>query len=404
MFFFSKKKLDPIIRLKLKEKTDKSIPVIILLKESPSNRFKNSISKNTGKLKHEYKYMHGLSAQLTLEQIDKLSELPEVISISYDRKANICMDKTVEDVGVNHSNPYGLTGRNVNVAVIDTGVFPHPDLIRPHRSIIHFKDFIASCGEPYDDNGHGTHVCGIISGSGSMSDGRFKGIAPDSRIIMLKAFNNVGEGAFSDILAAIGWVIENKEKYNIRLLCLPFGADSIMSYDLDPLCKACRAAIDSGIIVIAASGNKGPNFGTITTPGVEPSIITVGCCYSREPNIKDWKISDFSGRGSSKGAQTKPDIIAPGSGITSLGSDKSFFPGKGRKSLPESLKEHYCSMTGSSISTAVAAGCIALFLEKMPALTGKDLKGILKLSCQTLNQSKTAQGYGVISVKNLIDE
>lgn len=398
---FSKRKLDPIIKLKLKQKVDKVIPIIILLREPSSNRLKNSISKNNGRLKYEYKYMNAVAAQLTPDQIDRLSELPEVISISYDRKASICMDMTAGCIGIDHSSLYNLTGRNVTVAIIDTGVYLHNDLLRPTRAITYFKDYINLYSEPYDDNGHGTFICGVIAGSGNMSEGRYGGIAPHCKIIMLKTFNSVGEGAFSDILAAIGWVVENKEKYNIKILCLPFGADSIVPHTMDPLCKACEAASDSEIIVVTASGNKGPDQGTITTPGIDPAIITVGCLECRDSNIKSWNIPDFSGRGSRRENQIKPDFIAPGCGIVSLACDKSFISSERAAAKP--LTSPYCSMTGSSVSAAVAAGCIALFLEKSPTISVKDIKGVLKLSCQTLNEVKNAQGYGVINLKKLLE-
>lgn len=405
MLLFTGKKLDPILRLKLKEKTDKIIPSIIMLKVSLSNKLKSSISKNNGKIKYEYKYMNGFSADLPPEYIDKLSEFPEVAAISYDRKANICMDMASTCIGVKLDSSYNLTGRNVTIAVIDTGVYPHGDLLRPYKIIKNFKDFINSCDDPYDDNGHGTHICGVISGSGSMSEGRYRGVAPGSKIVMLKAFNSVGEGSFSHILAAIGWVIENKEKYGIRILCLPFGADSIVSHNADPLCIACSAAWNCGIIIVAAAGNKGPNNGTITTPGIEPVVITAGCCSCAQSNVKSWDIPQFSGRGGQKEQVVKPDLIAPGVNITSLSSGKSYFPfGSGRMAGPVNLENPYTSMTGSSVSSAVTAGCIALLLEKNPDLVCNDLKGILKLSCQTINEVKTSQGYGVINLKKLLNE
>lgn len=380
--FFPYKKLDPVIRLKIKEKQNIKIPVIISLKEPLSNRFKNIISKKRGKLKYEYSYINSYSAELTSDTIDKFSELPEVLFISYDRKANICMNNVLNIVGADIAYEYSLSGRNVNVAIIDTGVFPHEDLMRPYRVITHFKDYINSISEPYDDNGHGTFLSGVIAGSGSKSEGRYRGLCKSSKIVMLKAFNSVGEGSFSDILAAIGWVIENKDKYKIKILCLPFGAETIVSYKLDPLCMAARAAWDLGLIVVAPSGNKGPYEGTITTPGVEPSIITVGCCDCPDGNIKNWEVADFSSRGS-KNIQ-KPEIIAPGTNITSI-----------------SLNKDYCSMSGSSVSTAITAGLIALLLEKMPDISGSDLKGVLKLSSKTINENKNAQGHGVINIKDI---
>lgn len=403
MIIFGSKKMDPIIKLKLKEKEQRFIPVILFLKEPISNRLKNSISKKKGKIKYLYKHINAAAAHLDIAEIEKLLEMPEISFISYDRKAEICMDKAGGYVGIKYKNPYNLTGRNVNIAVIDTGVYPHGDLMRPYKVVAAFKDFVNSISEQYDDNGHGTHTCGIIAGSGSLSGGRYKGIAQNSRIIMLKAFNSIGYGFFSDIIAAIDWTIDNKEKYNIKLLCLPFGAETIVPYKVDPLCRACRIAWDSGIIVVSASGNMGPHMGSITTPGIEPGIITVGCFEAKDANIKNWKVADFSGRGGKAENTVKPEFIAPGVNITSLSSDKNYIPSNGR-SNQKTLENPYSAMTGTSAAAAVATGCIALLLEKMPDLSGKDLKGMLKLTCQTLNEPKPSQGFGVINMEKLLSE
>lgn len=403
MIIFSKK-LDPILKLKLKERKDNIIPVIVSLKEPLSNKLKNSISKNRGKLKYEYKHILSAALQISPEGVDKLSEMPEIGFISYDRKAEICMDRAAGAVGVNSSSTYNLSGRNVNIAIIDTGAYPHGDLMRPFRVVTHFKDFINSHMEPYDDNGHGTHICGIIAGSGSLSGGKYKGIAQNSRLIMLKAFNSVGAGSFSDIIAAIDWTLENMEKYKIRILCLPFGADAIVPSYKDPLCIACEAACRSGIVVIAASGNKGSSQGSITTPGISPLVITVGCCESQDLNKGKWKIPDFSGRGGKIESEMKPDFIAPGVNITSTSSDICYIPGDSRDSFLKPLERPYCSMTGTSQSTAIAVGCISLIMEKMPDLSGKDLKGLLKLSCQTLNEPKASQGSGVLNMQKILSK
>ncbi|HBM80856.1 MAG: S8 family serine peptidase [Clostridiales bacterium] len=397
MLFFSRK-LDPVVKLKLKEKDMREIPVIILLKEPPSARFKNSISKKRGKLKYEYKYLKGLSASLSLDEVDRLSELPEVLTISYDRKATVCMDNVRSCIGIGFSTPYNLTGKGVNIAVVDTGVYPHADLFRSGRTILSFRDFVKNINEPYDDNGHGTHICGVIAGSGVQSSGKYKGIASGAKIIMLKALSGAGTGSFSDILAALEYVLENKDNLKIKILCLPFGAEPIVERGKDPLLSACTKIAESGIIIVAPSGNSGPGQGTILTPGISPSVITVGCLNCPDSNIRSWSIPDLSGSGSSKSGETKPDVIAPGVGIMSLSSDTSYIPNTGRM---KSLENPYCKMTGSSVSSAVAAGCIALILEKMPSITLKDLKGMLKLSCKTLNELKISQGYGVINIQNL---
>jgi serine protease AprX len=402
---FFKNKFDPIVKLKLKEKLGRTIPVIIMFKEPLSSGLKNSISKNRGKIKYEYGFMNAAAAEITLETADRLSERPEVTFISYDRKAAVCMDRSAGYVGIDRSGPYPLTGRNINIAVIDTGVYPHSDLMRPYRAVIMFKDYVSSCPEPYDDNGHGTFMCGIMAGSGVISENRYTGVAPGSKLIMLKAFNSVGEGSFSDIIAAIGWVIENREKYKIRILCLPFGAEAIVPHLTDPLCIACEKAWKEGLIVIAAAGNKGPDPDSITTPGISPSVITAGCSDCRGGSIRDWKIPGFSGRGSRKGDDVKPDILAPGAGIVSLQADIIFKSGSGRRGfIPEQTLPPYTSMSGTSASAAIAAGCAAVFLEKMPGVSNSDFKGMLKLSCRSLNELKYIQGQGVIDMRKLLDK
>lgn len=403
MIIFGRNKLDPIVKLKLCDREDRIIPAVVILKTPLSNRLKTSISKNGGKIKYEYEFMNAVSGSFTPDGIDKLSELPEVLFISYDRKANICMENISSQVGVNLNNPYLLTGKGVCITIIDTGVYAHGDLIRPGRAVTYFKDYINSYTLPYDDNGHGTHICGIIAGSGALSEGKSKGVAPQSKLIMLKAFNSVGEGSFSDILAAMNWVAENMEKYNIRILCLPFGADAIVPRKLDPLCRASKALWDRGIIVIAASGNKGPANGTITTPGIESSIITAGCCDTTGIDIKKWKVPDFSSRGFKSSNSIKPELIAPGVNIMSLSSDKGYIPIPGRRSANPNLETPYTQMSGSSVSAAVTAGCIALIMEKTPGISGKDLKGLLKLSCRTLNEGAPSQGWGAINLKELVN-
>lgn len=404
MIFFGRNKLDPILKLKFKEKKDGEVPVILFLRAPLSGKLKNSISKNMGKLKSEYKFFCCASGLFSTDAIDKLSELPEIKSISYDRKANICMESIQGVCGLDTLSPYKLTGKGITTAIIDTGVYPHTDLMRPYRVVSCFKDMIKGNSLPYDDNGHGTQICGIIAGSGITSEERYAGLAPMSKIVMLKAFNSVGEGSFSDILSCIDWVIENREKLGIRILCLPFGAQSIVPSSIDPLCVAARAAWDAGIIVVAAAGNKGPSQGSLTTPGIEPSIITVGCCESTGRDIKSWRIPDFSGRGWRRGTMVKPELTSPGVNMPSLFACRDYVPVPGGRSIPPPVDTPYVSATGSSVSAAFVSGCIALLLEKMPGISGKDLKGVLKLSCQSLNQSSTAQGYGVINLEKLLGE
>lgn len=400
MILFNRK-LDPLVKLCLKEKTNRLVPIIIEFKEPLSNKSKYSISKNRLKINYEYNFINSIAATTGIDEIEKLSELPEVLYISYNRKAHICMNRTSLIIGLKQNTKYSLTGKGITIAVIDTGVYPHADLLRTNKTLIYFKDFINSYKSPYDDNGHGTHICGIIAGSGSLSQEKYTGIAQNAKLIMLKAFNTVGEGSFSDILASIGWIIENKDKYNIRLLCLPFGAEAIVNISNDILNKACKVLNQNNIITICAAGNNGPYEGSITTPGNSPYVITAGS--SKVDSDAKPLLCDFSSRGSNKTKYTKPDLLAPGFNITSIATDKGYIP-INKIGLPSSPEIPYCSMSGTSMSAAVLTGCIALLLQKMPKLSFGDLQGILKLSCKTLNLPKIDQGYGNIDMQRILDE
>lgn len=87
--------------------------------------------------------------------------------------------------------PY--TGKSIGVAVLDTGIYPHEDFILPSNRIAAFKDFVHHRPECYDDNGHGTHVCGIIAGNGRHSEGRYRGVAPEAHLIVGKVLDSSGK-------------------------------------------------------------------------------------------------------------------------------------------------------------------------------------------------------------------
>src|SRR5699024_5700594 len=142
---------------------------------------------------------------------------------------------------------FGLTGKDVTVAVIDTGIYPHADLIEPKNRIIAFKDFIKDQTEAYDDNGHGTHCAGDIASNGHQSDGKYIGPAPDASLIGVKVLDQDGGGRLSTIMKGITWCIKHKDEYNIRIISLSLGAEAFESYRDDPLSQAAQKAWHHGI-------------------------------------------------------------------------------------------------------------------------------------------------------------
>lgn len=380
------KKLNPYVKINSKRK----IPVI--LSYSGNDKLvRNKIISNNGKIKYEYENLNAFSCELSPTSIDKLSEIPEVSYICFDYKASLCLRKSSDALGVGYAKLFNLTGKGIGIGVIDTGVFNHPDLVSERRSIRLFKDLINGYDTLYDDNGHGTFTCGCISSSGYISEGIYRGIAPDSNLYVIKAFDASGNGFMSDIIKGIDMLIALRESENIRILCLPFEIVYLDDLKINPLELIIKKANLLNISVIVPSGNHGPYPYTIYCPGNIPEVLTVGGIDCGGNNIKNFKISNFSGRGPAMDGSQKPDISAPCMSITSLASDTFYNPSI--KKIND-LKNPYITKSGTSISCALICGFAALLLEKNPNLMPQDLKAMLCLSTLTIGESKFSQGSG----------
>ena len=154
-----------------------------------------------------------------------------------------------------NSDDSGYTGKHVGVCVLDTGIFPHIDFT---GRILAFQDFIGHRIRPYDDNSHGTHVCGIIGGDGRASEGRIRGIAPGCSLIVLKVLDRTGNGRKEDVLQAFRWILENKRYYGIRVVNISVGTTCRRAEDHRVLIAGVEQLWDAGLVVVAAAGNQGP--------------------------------------------------------------------------------------------------------------------------------------------------
>ena len=279
----------------------------------------------------------------------------------------------------------GYTGKGIGVAVLDTGIFPHVDF--DHR-IVAFTDMIHKKRIPYDDNGHGTHISAIIGGSGAASDGRYQGIAPECSLISVKVLDDKGNGFASDVMAGLNWIRYHREELGIRIVNISVGSFNKRGLsENSALVKAVNAAWDDGLVVVVAAGNQGPKPMTITTPGISRKVITVGCSDDdKEVNVMGNKMVDYSGRGPTSACICKPDIVAPGSSIISC-SNKA-----GR----------YTVKSGTSMSTPLVSGAIALLLEKYPYMVNRDVKLMLRERAVDLGLPRNQQGWGLLDVGRLL--
>ncbi|WP_162848360.1 S8 family peptidase [Paenibacillus nanensis] len=294
----------------------------------------------------------------------------------------------------------GIDGRGINVGVIDTGVYPHPDLTRPRNRIVAFKDFVRGRRRPYDDNGHGTHLAGDIAGNGRSSRGKIRGPAPGAGIVAIKAFNSAGDAYDSTIIRAIEWSIRNRKRLGLRVLTLSFGGTATTRCSEDPLCQAVEKAVRAGIVVVTAAGNSGPKRGSIESPGNSPSAITVGSVDDRRSiRQSDDNITFYSSRGPAAGGVAKPDLVAPGESITSLRAPRSR---QDRETPHLRVGRHYFLLSGTSVSAAIVAGAAAQLLQQRPTLTPRQVKSILKRHASPLPFSPNAVGSGEVNVRFLL--
>ncbi|GHU61611.1 hypothetical protein FACS189418_1550 [Clostridia bacterium] len=281
-------------------------------------------------------------------------------------------------------------GQNIGIAVLDTGIYPHPDF---HQRIAGFFDVTHMRKKIYDDCGHGTHVSGIIAGDGTASDGRFQGIAPKAHIVSVKVLDHKGNGNISSLLKGIRWILQHKDQLQIRIMNISAGTPSKRKEDeYSSLIRGVEDAWDAGLVVVTAAGNNGPHPMSITTPGISRKVITVGCSDDdKTANIMGSKMIHYSGRGPTASCILKPEIVAPGSNITSCSSKKS------RNQL-------YCSKSGTSMATPVVSGAIAVLLSKYPHLNNVEVKLLLRKTAQNIGLNRSQQGWGMINVENLLNE
>lgn len=396
MFWLFGKKVDKKLKEYMTLNSKRRLSVIVCYKNNLKST-KNSIIYNGGKIKYEYRSINSIACELSPLAIDKLSENPDVSFISFDYKANLCINRLSETIGIKHITPFSLTGKNIGIALLDTGCFPHPDLTSTKNSIVYFKDIINNIPKPYDDNGHGTFLSGIIASQGNTNK-VYKGIAPDSKLCVFKCFDSLGFGTMSDIIMALDELIFIKDEYNIRVACLPFEFPYLNKLYINPLENIINKLIENNIAVVVPSGNLGPQNMSIYFPGNIKNVITVGGA-SVDLYPKSIKIASFSGRGPTIDGINKPDFVVPCTNVLSLNSDTTYKP---HLKYKISLQNPYKTASGTSIACAAVCASIAILLEKTPELSVKDIKSILVLSTKTIGESKNAQGAGMFIFERII--
>src|ERR1700733_1793453 len=348
-----------------------------------------------GVLNTVFSLIPAVSATLHPADVLAVSNQSNVAYISLDRPLGASLDYSAAAVGAPSAWSYGLEGDGIGVAIIDSGVYHHPDLNAANSSrsrVVYRQSFVG--GALNDDFGHGTHVAGIVAGNGSSSDQpgafrTFRGIAPHANILDLRVLDQNGASNDSVVIAAIQKAVQLKSQYNVRVINLSLGRPIFESCSQDPLCQAVEAAWKSGIVVVVAAGNMGGNgYATVLSPGSAPHAITVGAMKTEATmSTSDDRIASYSSRGPTYGDMiAKPDVVAPGNLVDSLLAPGSTlvkdYPGN---VVPASAYTNahvsgtplYFTLSGTSMATPVVSGAAALMIEREPSLTPDAVKARL---------------------------
>jgi serine protease AprX len=353
----------------------------------------------------------GAVLRVTAGQLAALREDESQDHLSADVPIRSVGDVTTQSIGADQvwagsDRLPPLSGAGVTVAVIDSGIDPRHAALR--NRVIHTEDFTG--GDGIDRYGHGTHVAALIAGRAGRTaeTSGYRGIASGARLVNLRVLGDDGSGMASNVIEALDWAVENRERFDIKVVNLSLGAPVTQPYRDDPMCEAVERAVAAGMIVVVAAGNYAVDaegrtvYGTIASPGNDPNVITVGAVDTRgTPERSDDTVARFSSRGPTRfDLVLKPDLVAPGVGVVSAESSGSYLA----RAYPErhvagSGTNSYIQLSGTSMSAGLVSGTVALLLEELPNLSTRDAKSAMQITSSFMPvEGLAVAGAGFLNV------
>jgi len=319
-----------------------------------------------------------------------------------------------------------FTGKGVTICFIDSGFYPHPDLVATKNRIKAVIDITSSSTDPStrEDSGdatsawHGTMTTVVCAGDGYLSKGLYKGIACDAELILLKVQNSNGKITTENITKALQWVLDHHQQYAIRIVNISLGDDNIGSYKDNKTNQLAEQLIAQGITVVAAAGND--EHGGIHPPANSLNVIAAGGID--DGNELNGNIEAYhSSYGTTVDALMKPELVAhaiwiaapilPGTNekleaenlYSNLESKENNGEIKARIQQRKYISPHYMHVDGTSFATPIVTGVIAQLLEANPALSPFGIRQVLfSTSKRYDNILPERQGYGVIQPRKAL--
>ncbi len=387
--------LSKLVEYEFDDHNVESVPIILEYEEIKANTFTTPSLPKGAEKKRDLKSINGAAVEAEKKQVksfwedvtqeemnnrsvDSVSFNKGIEKIWLDSRVEVQIDESVSQVNAPNAWDAGYTGEGVTVAVLDTGIDPdHPDIKNQLDEAVSFVP-----EEVVDDkNGHGTHVASTVLGSGDASEGQYKGVAPDARLIVGKVLGDGGTGLTSWIIEGMEWAAENAEVVNMSLGGDPTDGTDPMSVAVNSLTE------ETGTLFVIAAGNSG-GLETVGSPGAADEALTVAAIDRND------RIAGFSSRGLRYGDKAiKPDIAAPGVGIVAARSD--FASGSG----------FYTGKSGTSMATPHVAGAAAILAQKHPEWSGTEIKHALMSSAKGIEDHKPFEvGAGALDLEAALND
>ncbi|MEO1203903.1 MAG: S8 family serine peptidase [Pseudomonadota bacterium] len=418
------------------------VELVISYEDHPELFDAERVEELGGEVLRAYNVLDVQTIRLPAEALDELAIEPNVDRLSLDEqisstkiKANDKRNKSkgsrkTAGLPASDSPNAAFSGSGIGVAVLDTGVSDHGDL---DGSVMQYSFLNGAYPVPvvvdgqivnYNDGvredlfGHGTHVAGIIAGSGSASNQNFRGAATSVSILSLQVLDSHGNGSMSDVMAGLDWLLQYGPLFNVRIANLSLGKGISESNTTDPLVLAVEALWDQGIVVVAAAGNLGAGGAlTIKSPGNSRKIITVGSLTDNgTEDVSDDYVSSFSSRGPTIGDFiVKPDLVAPGNRIAATIPQQAQLRTEMQDRLiddaclivdPTKITciDAYLELSGTSMATPMVAGAVALMLHKDPSLNPATIKARLMRSARKIDADPIDAGAGVLDIEAALND
>ena len=394
---------------------------------------------------HSLWIVNSISCKASRDVIYQLSSCPDIKFIGYDKEIQVISPEAMKEmenaaplqalrgpaahvVTVNADDVWtlGYTGKNVIVAVLDSGTnYEHKDL-KDHLwrgyvdtnndgspdKYVNGWNFIANNSDISDDYGHGTHCAGVVCSDGT--SGTTAGVAPDATLMTVKTINRAGGGSVAQMLNGVQFAVENGA--HVLSMSLGYKNSQITKEQKESIRKAFDNVLELGVVVCAAVGNDGNNYGApnnVDYPAACPapwsnpdqtlkgglsSVIAVGADDLKESSVgpSTWEETSYNDYVYNEGANMgliRPDVSAPGNTVYSLNY---------------LFEDKYKLMSGTSQATPCVAGIIALMLEKNPSLTPAEISQILEETAvnkpATKNNTVGAGRADALAAVNVVEE